>query len=274
MSDRGRLHRGDNLEFMQALPEGSCDLIYVDPPFFADKPSRGNRHRFRSAWQGGLEAYLEFLRPRLAEMHRLLPDHGSLYVHLDATVVHYVKIMLDELFGRDQFLNEIVWRYRTGGVARRWFGRKHDTILFYAKHCGHHTFHVLRDGRYRTDGLHRDAAGRPYKQTTKGKIYFHAEGPAMTDVWDVPFLSTVSLERTGYPTQKPEALLERVVLASSDPGDTVADFFCGSGTTLAAAARQGRRYLGCDISSEAIAVARRRLRALRVRPPDAQADRR
>jgi len=244
---------------MRRLPDGCCDLIYADPPFFAARRGQGSRGRFAEAWVGGLDGYLAFLRPRLAQMHRLLSPRGSLYVHLDAHVVHYVKVMMDELFGRDNFLNEIIWSYRTGGVARRWFGRKHDTLLLYARRRGAHTFNVLRGGDYRTDGLLRDKRLRPYKRTRHGRLYFHPDGPAMTDVWDIPFLSTVSLERTGWPTQKPEALLERIIRASSDPGDRVGDFFCGSGTTLVVAKRLGRRYIGCDISPRAIQITRRRL---------------
>jgi DNA modification methylase len=247
---------------MRRLPDGCCDLIYVDPPFFTDRRARGSRAAFSSAWRGGLDAYLALLRPRFDQMHRLLSERGSIYVHLDCHVVHYVKVMLDEIFGRANFLNEIIWRYRTGGVARRWFGRKHDTILLYARFSGKHTFNVQREGQYRTDGLRRDEQGRPYKQTRKGRLYFDRSGPVMPDVWDVPFLSTVSLERTGWPSQKPEALLERIVLASSHPGDTVADFFCGSGTALAVAERLGRRTLGCDVSAEAIRIARDRLAKL------------
>lgn len=253
------LHCGDNLRIMSRLSDGCCDLIYIDPPFFAETCGRSTRGRFRDAWVGGLEGYIDFLRPRLVEMRRLLSPRGAIYVHLDGHIVHYVKVTMDEIFGRRNFLNEIIWSYRTGGVARSWFGRKHDTILYYAKRRGSHTFNIQRNGRYRTDGLLFDEYDRPYKKTLKGKLYFHPEGPAMTDVWEVPFLSTVSLERTGWPTQKPEALLERIVRASSNAGDTVADFFCGSGTTLAVAKRLGRRWLGCDVSEEAVTIARRRL---------------
>ena len=246
---------------MLSLPAGTIDLIYADPPFFTGKsrtPVSG-LHAFPDSWPGGLADYLAFLRPRLEEMRRLLKPTGTLFVHLDWHAVHYVKVLLDELFGYDHFLNEIVWSYRTGGLSRRWFARKHDTILAYARQAGRHKFNVLRDGTFRTDGLNFDTDGRPYKNTRAGRLYFHPEGPAMTDVWEVPFLSTVALERTGYPTQKPEALLERIIRAATDEGDLVADFFCGSGTTLAAARRLGRRWLGCDLSAAAVRIARQRL---------------
>jgi DNA modification methylase len=206
-----------------------------------------------------MDSYLAFLEPRCRQMRRLLKPSGTLYVHLDWHAVHYVKVLLDDVFGGDNFLNEVVWSYRTGGRSPRWFARKHDTLLVYAKKLGDHKFHVLRDGEFRTDGMNVDEHGRPYKQTRAGRLYFHPDGPAVTDVWEIPFLSTVSSERLGYPTQKPEALLERIISASSDPGDRVADFFCGSGTTAAVARRLGRRWLACDISPEAVAIARARL---------------
>ena len=137
--------------------------------------------------------------------------------------------------------------------------RKHDTLLLYARNAGRHTFNRMRGGQYRTRDLRFTEDGRPYKSTRNGPIYFHADGPILSDVWDIPFLSTVSKERTDYPTQKPETLLERIILASSNEGDLVADFFCGSGTTLAVAKRLERRWLGCDINPEAVAIAEKRL---------------
>jgi len=255
------IHRGDNLPFMSRLPDRCCDLIYIDPPFCTGRIRAGKSGAgaFSDAWRGGLKAYLAFMQPRLLQCHRLLAPHGSLYVHLDWRAAHYVRILLDTLFGSENFLNEIIWHYRTGGVSRKWFGRKHDTILVYARRLGRHVFNVQRGGAFRTDGLNYDAHGRPYKSTRKGRLYFHADGPALTDVWDIPFLSTVALERAGWPTQKPLALLERIIRASSRPGGRVADFFCGCGTTLVAAQRLKRKWLGCDLSPRAVAIARRRL---------------
>ncbi len=260
----GELAFADNDAYMRTLPDGVCDLIYVDPPFNTDttRATEAGVHRFRDRWPDGLEGYLSFLRPRLVEMHRLLSSRGSLYVHVDFRTVHYVKIELDRIFGVGGFLNEIIWSYRTGGRSTRWFARKHDTLLLYAKSPGQHTFNVLRDGAYRTDGLNYDDSGRPFKKTRNGRLYFNKDGPAMTDVWQVPFLSTVAKERTGYPTQKPIALLDRVVLASSNESDVVADFFCGAGTTLVAAARAGRRWIGCDSNRAAVDISADRLARL------------
>ena len=252
----------DNLPFMRELPDARCDLIYADPPFevnWSGGPGQRSVPRQGEGQQTALDAFVADLGPRLAEMWRLLSDRGSLYVHLDWHRVHHVKVMLDGLFGPECFLNEIVWSYRSGSRPSRWFARKHDTILLYAKRPGKHTFNRMHGGEYRTLDLKRTADGRLYKSTRDGPIYFHPDGPVLSDVWDVPFLSTVSKERTGYPSQKPEALLERIIRASSDEDDLVADFYCGSGTTLVTAKRLGRRWLGCDVKAEAVAITNERL---------------
>ena len=252
----------ENLQYMRELRSESCDLIYADPPFNQNKrmgPTRGGRASFGDRFIGGLEGYVSFLIPRLCEMHRLLSQRGTLYVHLNWRAGHYIKIELDRIFGEQHFLNEIIWGYRSGSRPGRWFSRKHDTILAYAKSLGDHTFNILREGEYRTRDLKRSADGVPYKSTRKGPIFFHPDGPAMTDVWDIPILSTVSRERTGYPTQKPEALLRRIIRASSNEGDMVADFFCGSGTALAVAKQLERGWIGCDENAEAVEIASARL---------------
>lgn len=257
-----RLVLADNLSLMRSLPGGCCDLIYIDPPF----SSESGPSQVRPGGSGsegspcpGLGEYLAFLKPRLIEMHRLLSEAGSLFVHLDWHSVHYVKMELDGIFGRDHFLNEIIWTYRSGGRPGAWFSRKHDTILSYAKRIGKHTFNRLRGGKYQTRNLRISDNGRPYKSTRNGPLEFHPDGPAVSDVWDIPFLSTVSKERTGYPTQKPERLLERIIRAGSNEGDLVADFFCGSGTTCVVAKRLKRRWLGADINPDAVAVSLNRL---------------
>ncbi len=258
----GSIACADNVVFMRSFEGACCDLIYADPPFNSNrKVTQGGRSSegFDDRHGGGLDGYLAFLRPRLVEMRRLLSPRGLLCVHLDWHSVHYVKVMLDEILGRDHFLNEIVWSYRSGGRPARWFARKHDTLLLYARQIGKHTFNRLRGGTYRTLDLRTADDGRLYKSTRNGPIEFHPDGPVLPDVWDIPFLSTVSNERTGYPTQKPEALLVRVIRSCSNEGDLVADFFCGSGTTLVTAKRLKRHWLGCDINPEAIAITRRRL---------------
>jgi DNA modification methylase len=251
----------DNLELLSSLESESLDLIYIDPPFNTGRAraKASSSHGFRDNWSGDVAGYLEFLAPRLLHMHRVLKQSGTIYVHLDWHAAHYVKVFLDELFGYENFLNEIIWHYRTGGLSKRWFARKHDNILSYAKCKGRHTFNLLRGGAFRTEGMNFDEEGRPFKSTKSGRLYFNPEGPAVTDVWDMPFLSTVALERSGYPSQKPLKLLERIISASSNAGDVVADFFCGSGTTLVAAKRLGRGSSGCDISAQAVEIAKQRL---------------
>lgn len=247
---------------MNELADGCCDLIYADPPFNTKRTlgtTKKPNLRFSDRHDGGLSGFLEFLKPRFIQMHRLLSPHGSLYVHLDGRTAHYVKVMLDKIFGFEHFLNEIIWSYRSGGRPARWFSRKHDTILLYAKQKGKHTFNRMRGGSYRTRDLQVDDTGRLYKSTRNGRIHFHPDGPALSDVWDIPFLSTVSKERTQYPTQKPRALLERIIKASSNENDRVADFFCGSGTTLAVANDLKRRWVGCDINPDAVKITLQRI---------------
>ncbi len=262
------LSRGENfavqaecLAVLEKLPDQSIDLIYIDPPFCtqSERSRTKNDHHYPDYWPGGLREYLEFLTVRLEQMHRVLKTTGSLFIHLDYRSVHYVKVELDRIFGIENFLNEIIWSYRTGGLSKKWFARKHQSILAYAKKTGRHKFHPIRSGKFRTDGLNYDEEGRPYKSTKKGRLYFNSAGPILTDVWEIPFLSTVGLERTGYPDQKPLALLERIIQAASDEGDRVADFFAGSGTTALAARKLHRSFLAVDANPAAVRIIQKRL---------------
>jgi DNA modification methylase len=260
----GRLFLGDNLAVMRSLPDACVDLVYADPPFFTQRPQRTNgangHHAFDDTWAGGLDGYLAWLEPRLAEMRRLLRSSGVLYVHCDWHAGHYIKVALDRLFGRERFQNEIVWHYGLGAAnAARHFLRKHDTIFVYGRSAGA-TFNKVRGeatpamlAKY----CHEDERGR--YMMSRGRRYYLQGGKPLDSVWEIPAIAATSRERLGYPTQKPEALLERVVLASSNEGDLVADFFCGSGTTPAVAARLGRRWLACDSSPEAVRITTRRL---------------
>ena len=250
---------------MATLSDGVCDLIYIDPPFNCGRtqgPTKDGKERFADLQSDGLEGYLRMLAPRLREMRRLLSARGTIYVHVDWRTAHRVRCLLDDVFSASNFLNEIIWTYRSGGRQGKWFRRKHDSILAYAAKIGRHTFNPIRSGTYQTQSMKYDEHGRPYKSTRKGRLYFHPDGPALGDVWDVPILSTVARERTGYPTQKPRVLLDRIVSASSNVGDTVADFFCGSGTTLESALSLGRNAVGCDINPDACRIARQRANAL------------
>jgi DNA modification methylase len=267
------LFLGDNLRVMAALLpefEGRLDLIYADPPFFTNKryPARIGRGEdsrrpqdwqladgYADAWED-LDAYLDFLHQRLALMHRLLSPRGSLYLHLDWHADAYARLLLDELFGRERLLNEIVWVYHGPSPIRRAFNRKHDMLMVYTKGDGY-TFNT-------------EAVREPYNSNTVktfasspkagfGKVPDLARGKVPEDWWYFPVVARLHNERTGYPTQKPEALLERIVLASSNPGDLVADFFCGSGTLPLIAARLGRRFLAGDNTRRAFHMTRSRL---------------
>lgn len=265
----------DVLEGTAGAPvPAELDLIYIDPPFGTGSVRRG------SAAAGDAPAYRDvpddpeqlvaWLSPRLCAMRAALADHGSLFVHLDYRTVHYVKVALDRIFGRRQFVNEIVWCYSVGGKSRRMFGRKHDTILWYARGPGH-AFYPDAVRVPRKAGSHmrvvRGPDGQPVQEKTDrktGKVYRYpvAAGKIPEDWWtDIETLNRGDAERTGWPTQKPERLLARIISATTRPGDRVADFFCGSGTTCAVAQRLGRGFLGADAAADAIDCAAARIEA-------------
>jgi site-specific DNA-methyltransferase (adenine-specific) len=268
-----RLYLGENLSVMAALLpeyEGRINLIYSDPPFFTNRSypariGRGEDSRKPKEWQlaagygdhwNNLDAYIDFLYQRLALMQQLLAPGGTLYLHLDWHADAYARLLLDEIFGAEYFLNEIIWAYHGPSPIKSAFNRKHDTILVYTK-GPEYTFNA-------------DAVRVPYDATTVktfaaspkagfGKIPDLQRGKVPEDWWYFPVVARLHNERTGYPTQKPEALLERIILASSKPGDLVADFFCGSGTTPVIAARHGRRFLAVDATTRSIFTTQARL---------------
>ena len=264
---------GDNLAVMRALPSESIDLIYVDPPFFSGKDYNkifgddDEVRTFSDIWDGGLPTYLAWLNARLWEMKRLLKPTGSIYLHLDWHVSHYAKCEMDKIFGTGGkdgndpgFKANIIWSYSWGiHVETRW-NRKHDDILFYSKDKKF-TFNALDVMEKREDEVLRRLATGTKGATMAADKGKHSDKTLKLprDVWSVPTINGMSKERIGYPTQKPEALLEKIVLASSNPGDVVADFFSGGGTTLAVAEKLGRKWIGTDISRIAISVARDRL---------------
>jgi site-specific DNA-methyltransferase (adenine-specific) len=263
------LIEGDNASVLERVPAGAFDMAYVDPPFNTGRPQRRERlrvvrdddgdragfggRRYRTKSLGDLEFddafadYLGFLMPRLAEVRRVLADHGTLYVHLDPRESHYVKVALDGLFGRACFLNELVWAYDYGGRPRRRWPPKHDTILVYVKD----------PERYHFDDAEVDR--EPYMAPGLVTPEKRARGKRPSDTWWHTIVPTNGAERTGYPTQKPEGIVKRMVAASSRPGGWCLDFFAGSGTLGAVAAQLGRRFVLVDESPDAIAVARRRL---------------
>lgn len=268
-----RLILGDNLAIMAALLpefEGRINLIYADPPFFTNRHfparvGRGEDSRKPREWQlatgytdqwSTADAYIDFLYQRLALMVRLLAEGGTLYLHLDWHADAYARLLLDELLGADNFLNEIIWAYHGPSPIRSAFNRKHDTILVYTK-GPNYTFNA--------DAVrvpYNDSTLKTFAASTKagfGKVPDLNRGKVPEDWWYFPVVARLHSERTGYPTQKPEMLLERIILASSNPGDLVADFFCGSGTTPLVAARHGRRFLAVDATFRALHTARERL---------------
>ena len=260
---------GDCAEVLSSLPECSFQVIYIDPPFNTGKVQQrrtlqtersesGDRSGFgghtyatteigRLGYLDAFDDYLGFLGPKLEQAARLLTEDGTLFVHLDHREVHYVKVFLDGLLGRDSFLNEIIWAYDYGGRKRDRWPQKHDTILAYVKSPGMHFFSQDQIGRipYMAPGL-----------VTPEKA---EQGKLPTDVWWHTIVATNSKEKTGYPNQKPEGILRRVLEGSSEPGARILDFFAGSGTTGAVAQQMGRRFVLIDQNPEAIQIMRNRL---------------
>jgi len=253
------LFLGDNLYLLRQMPSESVDLIYIDPPFFSNRTYTqiwGDDNEVRSfndIFQDGMFSYLAWLNARLWEMKRVLKSTGSIYVHCDWHASHYIKAEMDKIFAYDNFLNEIIWHYQTGGASKEHYSRKHDVILFYTK-TGKKKFYPDRVPDRRTEKSLARA-----QNPNGARISIDNTDKLPLDVWDIQALNPVAIERIGYPTQKPEALLERIIRASSDESDVVADFFVGGGTTGAVALKNGRRFIGCDISRVAISVSASRL---------------
>ena len=282
---KNKLIWGDNLLVMSSLLEkfaGKIDLIYIDPPFATGADFKFNAQigeedlevtkehsiieekAYRDTWGKGLQTYLSMMYERLVIMRELISEEGSIYVHLDATVGHYVKLILDEVFGPNSFQREIVWRigwisgYKS--AAKNWI-RNHDTILYYVKTPGRFTFNKeyipYPAGYERRGGENPNGKGYPIEDVWNANTFeFNLKGE---DSLDSIQIKSFSQEKTGYATQKNESILRRIINASSNPGDLVADFFSGSGTTLAVAEKLGRRWIGCDLSRWAIHVTRKRL---------------
>ena len=269
MATSNRIHLGDNLEILRTMADGCAELIYVDPPFNTGTTQRQQRlrtvrdeagdrtgfqgRRYRTevigvqAWPDRFDDYLAFLGPRLEEARRLLSDTGSFFLHVDSREVHYCKVLLDGLFGRDRFMGEIIWAYDFGGRSKRRWPAKHDNILWYVADPKRYTF--------RYDDIDRI----PYMAPGLAGPEKAARGKTPTDVWWHTIVPTAGKERTGYPTQKPMGILRRIVTVHSNPGDHVLDFFAGSGTTGAAAGELGRRFTLVDSNPGAVEIMRARL---------------
>ncbi len=270
---KNQLVQGDNLEYMKHLlnkgMEGKINLIYIDPPFFSKNDYKVNIKRksvneeiipvmeqiaYKDTWKEGMESYLKMLCTRLFYMKALLSETGSIFIHLDRHSVHYIKVLMDEIFGKDRFVNEIIWSYKSGGVSKRCFARKHDNILFYSKSKVYY-FNNLKEKSYNRNF-------KPYR--FKGVDEYQDENGwytlvGMKDVWYLDMVGRTSGERVGYATQKPEALLERIISACSKEGDICADFFGGSGTLASVATKLNRKWLVCDIGKSACIVTHKRM---------------
>lgn len=286
MIQGNHLYQGDNLQVMQQyIGDETVDLIYLDPPFYSNRDYhtlKGNTKNpitnsiekvFNDTWQWnktaadtlnklkddgdphlagtifglreilsetGMLAYLLMMAPRLAEIQRVLKTSGSVYLHCDQKASAYLRILMDGVFGSENFLNCIVWCYGLGGSSPRYWPRKHDDILWYAKKAGEHYFAPVKIPAS--------------SQKMKGKL------KKLPDFWSIPTINNMAKERLGYPTQKPEALLERIIISSSREGDTVLDPFCGSGTTLFVAHKLGRKWIGIDNSEKAIDLVKHRFK--------------
>ena len=294
-----QLYYGDNLEILrQYIPNESIDLIYIDPPFNSNQAynaffqevngslSRAQIQAFDDTWHWNeatqeayddliqtaphqlvetvrsfcsflgninLMAYLVNMAIRLVELHRVLKPTGSFYLHCDPTASHYLKIMLDQIFGVKNFQNEVIWCYKTGGATKKRFARKHDILLFYAKNANQMIFNTQKEKSYM---MHKYGFKKSDFQEDEHGQYSRV---IMKDWWEIPSVGSADRQRLGYPTQKPEALLERIIKASSNEGDTVLDAFAGCGTTIAVAQRLNRQWIGIDITHLAIALLKYRL---------------
>ena len=266
-----RLFWGDNLHVMRGLDTESIDLIYIDPPFFSGRNynvifgDQNEQRSFSDIWEGGMPGYLIWLNARLVEMKRLLKKTGCIAVHVDWHASHYIKVELDKIFGFENFMNEVIWHYKRWPTPAKEYMKMHDVILFYKKQNGSHYFHKQygertpetqkRWSNKRIVASH-DATGarRPSENES-----VESPGAPLDDVWDMPIIAPVAKERIGYPTQKPEALLARIIQGSCPPEGVVADFFSGGGTTASVAQKLGRRWITCDQSRVAVAITADRL---------------
>jgi len=267
------LYLGDNLAILQAIPTETVDLIYLDPPFFSNRNyeviwgDAGEVRSFQDRWAGGVEHYIAWLKERVIEMHRILKPTGSIFLHCDWHANAYIRVyILDKLFAGN-YINEIIWCYETGGRATKYFPKKYDNIFWYSKGksfvFNYDAIALKRDTSTMHEPVLNDEEGRPYQRNIKnGKEYryYLDKGVLPNDYWiDINALNPAAKERIGYPTQKPEALLERIILCASNEGDVILDPFVGGGTTVAVADRLNRAWIGIDQSVQAVKVTEMRL---------------
>lgn len=271
--ETGVIYCDDNLHRLSQFPAECVDLIYLDPPFFSNRHyeviwgDEAEVRSFEDRWEGGVQVYTNWMHERVIEMHRMLKATGSFYLHCDWHASHYLKVMCDDLFGANPtgngagFQNEVIWYYKGAGVSPRRWARRHDTLLYYTK-GKKWTFNAdaVRD-EYAdsTKERFKHYIGNVRKGADFGEQALNPKGKHPDDVWQIPIVAPSAKARLGYPTQKPEALMERVIAASSNPGDVVLDPFAGCGTTLVAAERLKRQWIGIDISPTAVGLMKRRM---------------
>jgi DNA modification methylase len=322
--ETGVIYCDDNLHRLPQFPAECVDLIYLDPPFFTNRTyeviwgDEAEVRSFEDRWEGGIQVFVEWIRERVIELHRILKPTASLYLHCDPTASHYLKVMMDDVFGRENFRNEVIWKRTTAHSSAKRFGPVHDVLLYYARsskaawypQVGPHSEKYLASkyryedetGRYRLSdltgaGIRHGVSGeiwRGFDVSAKGRHWMHqpseldaldaaghvywppkggfpaykrylteSDGRPLQDVWtDIDAINSQAQERLGYPTQKPEALLERIIGAGSKTGDIVLDPFCGCGTTIAVAERLKRQWIGVDISPTAVGLMKRRMEKL------------
>lgn len=263
---------GDCLEKLTQIESNSIDVIYLDPPFFSQKnyslkTANGIQYSFSDKWKS-IEHYSDFIKIRLQECYRVLKESGSIFLHCDTSASHYLRIILDKVFGMKNFRNEIIWTYKRWSNTKKGLLPSHQIIFFYSK-SKNYTFNKLLGEYSPTTNLDQILQERSrnelnksvYKIDKDGNVVntTHKKGVPLSDVWNIPFLNPKAKERTGYPTQKPLELLEQIIKISSNENDIILDPFCGSGTTLVAAQNLNRRFIGIDSSSEAIQLTKSRL---------------
>ena len=259
------IHYGDNLKFMKSLEGGKVDLIYIDPPFFTGR----DFSTFCDKWES-MELYVQYMTLRVKEMYRVLKGTGSIFLHCDSHASHHLRVMLDNVFGYKNFINEIVWNKGfVGTCSKKFFQRTHDLIFFYGKDKKITRWNNIYQ-EYKDSTINRknkiDKNGIRYqfvkRRRTNGEVYYgkaYRTRKQHDDVINIPIMSSTSKERIGYDTQKPMSLLKKIITCSTNKCDIVADFFCGSGTTLVAAKQLGRHFIGCDISRDAISISNKRM---------------
>ncbi len=269
------LYQEDCLTVLKKMPDAAIDMVYLDPPFYSQKKqvlrdASGKKYEFPDIWQTRRD-YLEYMGVRLEQMQRILKPTGSIFLHCDSSASHYLRILLDSLFGEKNFRSEIIWSYKRWSNSSRGLLPAHQTILFYSK-TNQFKFHTIYTDYSPTTNLdqilqerERNEIGKAgYKHDQQGNIVVSKEkrGVPLSDIWEIPFLNPKAKERTGYPTQKPIELLERIIKISTDKGDCILDPFCGSGTALVAAKLLERDYIGVDTNPEAVLLCQQRLETL------------